>query len=867
MKSLIGFVTLFFAFCNVASAQILDQPSRITVDSAGNVYVSEQPAGVMVGDVVVIAPTGTITRRIPSVGSTNANPGYFSSIRDLAIGPDGNLYLLDGVQKRIVRMSTTGAPLGAISLPTTSKASALAFLANGNLLVADASNGEVLILNTNGQLLNNLNVFDLPVRPNEFFDIALDANGHLLVSDPDNNRIIKFDLSGAQPTRLGWLGGCSSGSSCIKAPGSTVGHTSGFCNVAAQCGAPIAVRIPGGFERTFFVATDAAGDLYVTDLAQGVQHFNSASAPLGALPRGRNVGQTGGGHIFVAANGDLYIADTRNNRVNRFSRAGAPLSVVGGGLDISVVPGDTDINRLTLTEQNPASPAVVMASSLGYTGPVTLAATACLRETASSPYVPCASYGLSTQLSKTTLALTTGGLDTSILTVTANTAIPGRALNGRYLVAISAVDGAGRLITTEQAAINVQLADKFGIVANPGQLTMFPGETKTVQLALTNLSGVAGRVDLEIGVSPPQAAGHLSNTLTPRFVTTTRATAVSTTPQLQIKLAENARSGNPNLNIFAKRGATQIGNTTVDLQIDCKCRGTGAFVEPEVLEVKPSLTNPLSGTSPSGAFTVNTGVTPSGAGSIPFVSIPGKVNQVQNAAAWGFSPNEKFFLVATVNPSIPNQTLLSVFDLSASNRVVRSVTIMGCSPSAPAACSPPPAFCFGGASCLSPKGTKPTLTMGHASWGFSPDDQTLLVAQLDVSLFPSRMYTLTAYDLSRANSGQMLSHQSSGGNAFWRFSPCGDMIMHFEQRAIGSLIERDARFWALNGGQTPASRLLARAIYTGNTATNAAPGASVVAAASLPNGSNGDFDVLLSNLAVQGSARTNGFQSLQCRPR
>ena len=157
--------------------------------------------------------------------------------------------------------------------------------------------------------------------------------------------------------------------------------------------------------------------------------------------------------------------------------------------------------------------------------------------------------------------------------------------------------------------------------------------------------------------------------------------------------------------------------------------------------------------------------------------------------------------------------------------------------------------------------------MGHASWGFSPDDQTLLVAQLDVSLFPSRMYTLTAYDLSRANSGQMLSHQSSGGNAFWRFSPCGDMIMHFEQRAIGSLIERDARFWALNGGQTPASRLLARAIYTGNTATNAAPGASVVAAASLPNGSNGDFDVLLSNLAVQGSARTNGFQSLQCRPR
>lgn len=868
MKLLFLFVTLFFALCDLAFAQTLDRPARITVDSASNIYVSEQPAGVTVGEVVVIALSGTITRRIHSAGSTIANPGYFSSIRDLAIGPNGDLFLLDGVQKRIVRMSTAGVPLGAITLPATSKASAFVFLANGNLLIADASNGKVLTLNASGQLLSSFNVFDLPVRPNESFDIALDANGHLLVTDPDNNRIIKFDLSGAQPSRLGWLGGCSSGSRCIKAPGSSIGHTNGFCNgTVAQCGTPIAVRIPGGFERAFFVATDAAGDFYVTDLVQGVQHFSPAFAPLGALPRGRNVGQTGGGHIFVAANGDLYVADTGNNRVNRFNRAGAPITVVGGGVDISVVPGDTDLNRLILTEQNSMQGAVVMVSSLGYTGPVMLTGTACLRETASGPYVPCANYGLSTQLSKTTLALTAGGIDTSALIISANTAIPGRTLNGKYLVTVDVVDASGRvLVSWGGAAINVNLADKFGIVANPGRLKIFPGETKNVQLALTNLSGVAGRVDLETGVSPPQAAGHMSSMLTLNFVTTTRFAAVPTTPQLQIKLAEKARSGNPNINIFAKRGATQIGTTTVDLQIDCNCRDTGAFVEPDVLAVKPSVSNPLSGTSPSGTYTVNTGFIPSGAGPIPWVEIPGKVGQVSNAAAWGFSPNEKYFLVATLNASIPNQTYLTVYDLSAYNRIVQNMTIMGCAPGDPA-CVPPPSFCFGGAACLSPNGTKPSLTMGHASWGFSPDDKTLLVAQLDVSLFPSRMYTLTAYDLGHANSGPMLNRQFNGGNAFWRFSPCGDMIMHFEQRAVGSAIERDARFWALNGGQSPASRMLATAIYTGSTTTNSAPAASIVAASMLPNGSNGDFDVSLSNLAVQGSARIDGFQSLQCRAR
>ena len=118
------------------------------------------------------------------------------------------------------------------------------------------------------------------------------------------------------------------------------------------------------------------------------------------------------------------------------------------------------------------------------------------------------------------------------------------------------------------------------------------------------------------------------------------------------------------------------------------------------------------------------------------MEIPGKVGQVSNAAAWGFSPNEKYFLVATLNASIPNQTYLTVYDLSANNRIVKNLTIMGCALGDPAFVYRRLPFCFGGAARLSPKGTKPSLTMGHASWGFSPDDKTLLVAQLDVSLFP-----------------------------------------------------------------------------------------------------------------------------------
>ncbi len=711
-------------------------------------------------------------------------------------------------------------------------------------------------------------MFDLPVQPNVFFDIALDAAGRLLVVDPSNHRILKFDISSAQPALLGWLGGCSGGSRCVKPAGSTIGHTQGSCKGAvAQCGNPVLGTIAGAFERPFYVATDPAGDFYIADLIQGVQHFNAAAAVVATLPRGVNVGQTGSGHIFVASNGDLYVADTANNRVNRFSRAGALLAVVGGGLGISVLPGDADFNRLTLTEQTPSQVAVVMVSSLGYTGPVTLTATSCLRETASPPYVPCTSYGISTQFSKTALTLTAGGVDTAALTVSATTATPGRTLNGRYLVAVAAVDGSGNLIATGQLAIMVSLADKFGIVADSGQLHLFPGDTGTVQLKLANLSGVTGHVDPNIGIAPAQAPGHLSYTYAPHFVATTAFAAAPTIPLLQIKLNEKARSGNPNVNIFAKRGNTQIGSTTIDLQIDCNCRSTGAFVEPELLAVKPSTTNPLSGTSPSGTFTVNTGVIQSGAGPIPWVEIPGRVGQVSNAAAWGFSPNDKYFLVATLNASIPNLTTLSVFDLAAQNKQVQNITITGCMMPNDPACMPPPSFCYGGADCLSPTGTKANLNSGYASWGFRPDDKTLLVAQLNVGVYPPREYSLAAYDLGHANSTPMLNQQFMGGNAFWRFSPCGDMIMHFEQRAVGSAIERDARFWALDGGHTPVSRLLATATYTGSTNGGGALAASIAPASSVADGSNGAFDVVLSNLAAQGSARTDGFQSLQCRAR
>ncbi len=150
IKLLLWILALFIATAEFACAETLDRPSRVTADATGNVYVSEQPAGVAIGAVVAIAPSGMVTTRIRSSGSTISDPGYFSSVRDLALDASGNLNLLDGVQERILRLSPAGTPLGAIPLPANSNASAFVFLPNGDLLVADAGSGRVIKLDATG---------------------------------------------------------------------------------------------------------------------------------------------------------------------------------------------------------------------------------------------------------------------------------------------------------------------------------------------------------------------------------------------------------------------------------------------------------------------------------------------------------------------------------------------------------------------------------------------------------------------------------------------------------------------------------------------------------------------------------------------
>ncbi|MBI6546423.1 MAG: SMP-30/gluconolactonase/LRE family protein, partial [Cyanobacteria bacterium NC_groundwater_1444_Ag_S-0.65um_54_12] len=316
-------------------------PERLTVDNAGNIYVTANGAD----SVYRITPGGTIT-----VMAGNGFWGYSgdggpatSAKLDGPIGITldtiGNLYIADAGNKRIRRVDTSGiittvAGNGSFGYagdggPATSanfrNPNDVAIDGAGNLYIADTGNHRVRKVASNGIITtvagNGTAAFAGDNGPatgaslNNPRDVLLDASGNLYIADSGNNRIRKVASNGTITTVAG----------------------NGTAAFAGDNGPATGASInsPRG------MALDASGNLYIADASNHRIRKVDTSGTITTMGSGWGFSGDGGpvsaakmksprGVAFDGA-GNLYINDTNNNRIRQVNLASNIATIAGNG--------------------------------------------------------------------------------------------------------------------------------------------------------------------------------------------------------------------------------------------------------------------------------------------------------------------------------------------------------------------------------------------------------------------------------------------------------------------------------------------------------------------------------------------------------
>lgn len=309
-----------------------DFPGKVTFDSLGNLYISDT-FNYRVRKVTPSGAISTVAGNGLIAFSGDGGPATAASLDEpygLAADRQGNLYIADRLNHRVRKV----APDGAISTaagngndtfagdggPATSASlkapEGVAVDAAGNLYIADRDNYRIRKVALDGTIStfagNGKQGFSGDGGPavnaslNRPADVAFDANGNLYIADTDNQRIRMVTLDGVIHTIAG-----------TGKPGFT------------GDGGPATAA---SFVNPSALAIDPARNIYIADADNNRLRRIDPAGTITTIAGQDNYGFSGDGGLpqnallfdplGVAVNtaGDVYIADTQNDRVRAVLR-------------------------------------------------------------------------------------------------------------------------------------------------------------------------------------------------------------------------------------------------------------------------------------------------------------------------------------------------------------------------------------------------------------------------------------------------------------------------------------------------------------------------------------------------------------------
>ncbi len=194
----------------------LNLPYDVAPDALGDIYVADTHNH----RIQEFSATGRLIRKWGSLGSGS---GQFNQPRGIAIDPFGNVWVADHENHRVQKFTSTGAFLGRYGANggdgtygggwgEFNSPRGLSSDAEGNIYVADDANHRIVKLSNDGVTLAQWGRADLQpgAADGEFnlpYGTAVDRFGHLWVADTLNNRLVEMTTDGTVIAKFGAGGG------------------------------------------------------------------------------------------------------------------------------------------------------------------------------------------------------------------------------------------------------------------------------------------------------------------------------------------------------------------------------------------------------------------------------------------------------------------------------------------------------------------------------------------------------------------------------------------------------------------------------------------------------------------------------------
>lgn len=155
-----------------------------------------------------------------SFGVTGSLPGQFSKPRDVALAPDGSLYVIEELNHRVQHLSPSGEVidtwgefadvlLGGAPGGTFNKPWGITVAPDGTVIVADTWNHRIQRFSADGTFLGMFGYYGQAEQPDAFWgprDVVIDSKGRLFVADTGNKRVVIFDQDGNPLGQFGSAG-------------------------------------------------------------------------------------------------------------------------------------------------------------------------------------------------------------------------------------------------------------------------------------------------------------------------------------------------------------------------------------------------------------------------------------------------------------------------------------------------------------------------------------------------------------------------------------------------------------------------------------------------------------------------------------